>query len=254
MDVQNPVKLGTGGFAWKITDMERRFNINSAPEPILQQALILMGVDAGQMTSVINSILDWIDPDDNPRIQGAESDYYQGEDPPYLARTGPSMTCRRCCYPGHHPRSLLGRRRSDQPSGCLLPATRTLLRPASRRPHLQLRPGPICSPPSPAAASISTPPPPMCSSLSRGSMPLSLRRLWPPATARTTAAGSGALSQRGPGAACARGEHGSRAACSSNSAMSAAAPSRCRSTRASATPGANSSPSSAATTPATSRF
>jgi general secretion pathway protein K len=89
MDVQNPVELGTGGFAWKITDLERKFNINSAPEPILQQALMLMGVDAGQMTSIINSILDWIDPDDNPRIQGAESDYYQGEDPPYNAKNGP---------------------------------------------------------------------------------------------------------------------------------------------------------------------
>jgi general secretion pathway protein K len=89
LDVQREVTLGTGSFTWKITDMERKFNINSAREPILQQALMLMGVDAGQMTPVINCILDWIDPDDLTRIQGAESSEYQAMDPPYLAKNGP---------------------------------------------------------------------------------------------------------------------------------------------------------------------
>ena len=83
------VNLGTGSFTWKITDLERKFNINTAPEPILQQALMLMGVDAGQMTPIVNCILDWIDPDDSPRMQGAESDYYQSLQPPYLAKNGP---------------------------------------------------------------------------------------------------------------------------------------------------------------------
>jgi general secretion pathway protein K len=89
LDVQQQVTLGTGSFTWKITDLERKFNINIAPEPILQQALMLMGVDAGQMTPIVNCILDWIDPDDNPRMQGAESDYYQSLQPPYLAKNGP---------------------------------------------------------------------------------------------------------------------------------------------------------------------
>jgi len=89
MDVQKEVILGAGSFTWKMTDLERKFNINSAPEPILQQALMLMGVDAGQMTPIINCILDWIDADDNPRMQGAESDYYQSLQPPYFAKNGP---------------------------------------------------------------------------------------------------------------------------------------------------------------------
>jgi len=89
MDVQKEVILGSGSFTWKMTDMERKFNINTAPEPILQQALMLMGVDAGQMTPIINCILDWIDPDNNPRTQGAESDYYQSLQPAYLAKDGP---------------------------------------------------------------------------------------------------------------------------------------------------------------------
>ena len=89
MDVQKEVRLGNGSFTWKITDLERKFNINTAPEPILHQALTLMGVDAGQMTSIANCILDWIDPDDNPRMQGAEKDYYQSLEPPYFCKNGP---------------------------------------------------------------------------------------------------------------------------------------------------------------------
>jgi type II secretory pathway component PulK len=38
---------------------------------------------------VINSILDWLDPDDTPRENGAESDYYQTLNPPYNAKNGP---------------------------------------------------------------------------------------------------------------------------------------------------------------------
>jgi type II secretory pathway component PulK len=91
-EVQQNVQLGNGTFSWKITDLESKFNINS-PEPVLQQvlpqALTLMGVDAGQATPIVNSILDWIDPDDQTRVEGAETDYYQSQRPPYSAKNGP---------------------------------------------------------------------------------------------------------------------------------------------------------------------
>ena len=91
-EVQNPVSLGGGTFNWKIIDLERKFNINS-PEPILQQvlpqALTLMGVDAGEATPIVNSILDWIDPDDQTHVEGAETDYYRNQKPPYAAKNGP---------------------------------------------------------------------------------------------------------------------------------------------------------------------
>ena len=48
-----------------------------------------MGADAGEMTPVVNCILDWIDPDDNPRIQGAENSYYQDLSPSYYVKNGP---------------------------------------------------------------------------------------------------------------------------------------------------------------------
>ena len=89
LDVQKEVTLGTGSFTWKITDLESKFNINTAPEPILQQALMLMGVDASQMAPIIACIQDWIDPDENPRMEGAESEYYQSLQPPYYSKNGP---------------------------------------------------------------------------------------------------------------------------------------------------------------------
>ncbi len=90
--LQNPLSLGNGSVSWKITDLESKFNINS-PEPILQQvlpqALTLMGVAPGEATPLVNSILDWLDPDDQTHPEGAETSYYQGLTPPYSAKNGP---------------------------------------------------------------------------------------------------------------------------------------------------------------------
>lgn len=88
-DFKNEIQIQCGGATWKIVDLESKANINVATEPILQQSLMVMGVDAGQMTPVQNSILDWIDRDENTRIQGAESDFYQGLNPPYFSKNGP---------------------------------------------------------------------------------------------------------------------------------------------------------------------
>jgi general secretion pathway protein K len=89
LDVQREVKLGNGSFTWKIVDLERKANINTANEGVLQQALMLMGVGPGESAPAVASILDWIDPDDSTHIQGAEKDFYQGFRPPYNAKNGP---------------------------------------------------------------------------------------------------------------------------------------------------------------------
>src|SRR5262249_18373128 len=83
-DIQKEVHLGHGSFTWKMTDMERKWNINMANEMILQQALILMGVDPGEMTPIVGSILNWRAADGNVHhMQGADSEYYQNLEPPY---------------------------------------------------------------------------------------------------------------------------------------------------------------------------
>jgi type II secretory pathway component PulK len=80
--------VGDGSVTIKITDLERKINVNMANEPILQQALTSMGVDASEAPGIIDGILDWIDLDDATRANGAESDYYQSMDPPYFAKNG----------------------------------------------------------------------------------------------------------------------------------------------------------------------
>ena len=91
-EVQNPFTLGRGTVSWKIVDLERKFNINAQEQmlqQVLPQALTLMGVAPGDSTPLVNCILDWIDPDDQTHVQGAESDYYEGLTPPYSAKNGP---------------------------------------------------------------------------------------------------------------------------------------------------------------------
>ena len=82
-------QVGDGTVSVKIIDLERKVNINTANTAILQQALILMGVGADGISVISDSIQDWIDPDDNPRLAGAESDYYQSLNPPYYAKNAP---------------------------------------------------------------------------------------------------------------------------------------------------------------------
>jgi general secretion pathway protein K len=81
-------ELGAGSFSVKIVDNDRKFNINVADEVILKQALTLIGVDAAAQPTVVDSILDWRDPDNNRRNNGAESDQYQTQSPPYFAKNG----------------------------------------------------------------------------------------------------------------------------------------------------------------------
>jgi general secretion pathway protein K len=83
--------MGDGTLSIEIIDLDRKFNINSAAtdEIILRQALTLIGVDAGNFTTIINSIRDWIDRDGNPGMSGTESEAYEQQAPPYFCKDGP---------------------------------------------------------------------------------------------------------------------------------------------------------------------
>lgn len=81
--------IGDGVFNLKITDLERKINVNTADEATLNQVMRVVGADANDSGAIVDSILDWVDRDDNARVNGAESDYYQGLTPPYVAKNGP---------------------------------------------------------------------------------------------------------------------------------------------------------------------
>lgn len=82
-------QIGDGTVSVKIVDLERKANINTANPQELQRALTLMGVDADDISIISDSIIDWIDDNDDPRLAGAESDYYQSLNPPYYAKNAP---------------------------------------------------------------------------------------------------------------------------------------------------------------------
>ena len=85
----NNYPVGDGTVSVNIIDLDRKMNINTASAAVIQQALTSMGVDANDISVVSDSILDWIDADDIPRVAGAESDYYQGLAVPYYAKNAP---------------------------------------------------------------------------------------------------------------------------------------------------------------------
>lgn len=81
--------IGNGWVSLKITDLERYVNINTATPQLLTQTLTAMGVDANDMPIVSDSILDWVQPGNNPRLSGAKNDYYLSLNPPYYCKEAP---------------------------------------------------------------------------------------------------------------------------------------------------------------------
>jgi type II secretory pathway component PulK len=82
-------QIGAGWVSLKIIDLERYANINTVTPQFLNQALTAMGVDANDLPTVSDSILDWIQPGDNPRLSGAKNQYYLSLDPPYYCKEAP---------------------------------------------------------------------------------------------------------------------------------------------------------------------
>ncbi len=87
------VPLGDGRISVRIRDLERKININIADEPLLRRTMLMMGVDPLAGDVIIDSLLDWVDPDFDPRLNGFDGESYLTEPnppfPPYLAKNGP---------------------------------------------------------------------------------------------------------------------------------------------------------------------
>ena len=65
-----------------------KVNINTISEATLRKIIGQMGLEEGARDVVVDSILDWRDPDDLYRINGAENDYYQSLKEPYNCKNG----------------------------------------------------------------------------------------------------------------------------------------------------------------------
>jgi general secretion pathway protein K len=82
------VALGDGQYSYRITDEAARININNRAAPArLARLLQLLDVEKQERDTIVDSIQDWIDDNDEHRANGAESDdYYLKLPVPYRAR------------------------------------------------------------------------------------------------------------------------------------------------------------------------
>jgi general secretion pathway protein K len=80
------IKLGPGRFSYRITDEESRLSLNRATPEQLHRLLQELGLEKEARDVVVDSIQDWRDPNDEHRLNGAESDYYLGLPVPYKAK------------------------------------------------------------------------------------------------------------------------------------------------------------------------
>jgi general secretion pathway protein K len=60
-----------------------KVNINLVSESVLRRIISLFGIEGDKRDIVVDSILDWKDPDDFYRVNGAENAYYQSLKEPY---------------------------------------------------------------------------------------------------------------------------------------------------------------------------
>ena len=65
-----------------------KININIVSEIMLRKIIGQLGLEGEARDTVVDSILDWRDPDDFYRVNGAENDYYQSLKEPYHCKNG----------------------------------------------------------------------------------------------------------------------------------------------------------------------
>jgi len=83
------LNLTGGGADVRVTDESGKINVNAAPDFIIFNLLIMVGMSEGEAAEVTDSILDWVDVDEMPRPFGAESDFYMMNQASYRAKNGP---------------------------------------------------------------------------------------------------------------------------------------------------------------------
>lgn len=80
--------LGAGRFSYRISDELARINLNRATPERLHRLLAELGVERATRDVVVDSILDWLDANEEHHLNGAESDYYLGLATPYRSKNG----------------------------------------------------------------------------------------------------------------------------------------------------------------------
>jgi type II secretory pathway component PulK len=68
------VPLGIGHFSYRVTDEEARLNLNTATPERVDRLLQALGIDKIERDTINDSLQDWRDPNEDHRLNGAESE------------------------------------------------------------------------------------------------------------------------------------------------------------------------------------
>jgi general secretion pathway protein K len=80
------VSIGPGRLSYRITDETARINLNRLSRDGLDRLLQELDVEKTERDVIVDSVQDWRDPNEEHRLNGAESDYYLGLSPPYRSK------------------------------------------------------------------------------------------------------------------------------------------------------------------------
>jgi general secretion pathway protein K len=80
------IRLEPGRLSYRLTDEGARLNLNRATRDVLDRLLQDVGIEKSTRDIIVDSILDWRDPNEEHRVNGAESDYYLALPVPYKSK------------------------------------------------------------------------------------------------------------------------------------------------------------------------
>jgi general secretion pathway protein K len=83
-----PIPFDQGTCEIRILSEAGKVNINIVTESTLRKIIDQFGLEGEVKDIVVDSILDWRDPDDFYRVNGAENEYYQSLKEPYYCKNG----------------------------------------------------------------------------------------------------------------------------------------------------------------------
>jgi general secretion pathway protein K len=86
------LKLPAGLVEIRLEDEGGKINLNRAPGDLLLRLFSALGVPRNQVSTMVDSILDWRSKEDDPRPFGAKSNFYLRLEPPYVAKLAPFET------------------------------------------------------------------------------------------------------------------------------------------------------------------
>ncbi len=83
-----PVAFESVEGAVRVVGEAGKVNINRVSDGMLRKIMTNLGLDMDARDIIVDSILDWRDPDDFIRVNGAENEYYQSLKDPYDCKNG----------------------------------------------------------------------------------------------------------------------------------------------------------------------